>query len=244
MLQCARYVLTFASLVTPDNRSANTSSKEHGSLKIAIAVGGNHRGIAAVYRGAEYAATSHVAGYVKARIVLFGALLAVAQAVSHDELRIFCMQGFPVETHFLQGFRTGVGQEYVGIGKELVHNLSARFALQVQRDESLIQVAHIESEVLFVRHGHVEYRRLGYAQRITLGCLDFNDVGAPFAQYTTGRRRCHVRSKIDNLDSLKWFHWISFPPPRAAFSRKHCTHSAPGAHTAPGESQTNESIIG
>ena len=67
-----------------------------------------------------------------------------------------------------------------GIGKELVHNLSARFALQVQRDESLIQVAHIESEVLFVRHGHVEYRRLGYAQRITLGCLDFNDVGTPF----------------------------------------------------------------
>ena len=211
MLKSAGDVLALARAVTTDDGRADAGGEEHRCLKVAVTVGGDHRGVAAVDGRSENAATSHVARNIEAGIVLLRTLLTVTETMAHDELRVLGMERFPVEPHLLQGLGARVGEEHVRLGEKLIHDFSARLGLQIQRDEALVEVAHVESEVLVVGHGHVEDCSLGNTQRVALRGLDFDDVGTPFAEDAARGRRRHVRGKVDHLDSLEWLHVYPFP---------------------------------
>ena len=150
MLERTRNIIAFASGSAPDDGSADARSQEHGSLQVAIAVGGDHGRIAPVDRGAEHAAARHVAGHVETRIVLFGTPLAIPKPMTHDQPRIFRVQCLPIKTELLQGFGARIGDEDIGLRQELIHHFRARFALQIERDESLVQIDHVECKVLFI----------------------------------------------------------------------------------------------
>ena len=114
------------------------------------------------------------------------------------------MQALPVQTHLLEGLGTVVGDEDVSIGEQLVHDLEALFGLEVQRDEALVHVGHVEAEVFVVRGRHAENSSLVHAARVALCGLDLDDVGAPFAEHATSRRRGKKRGQVNDFDALQW----------------------------------------
>ena len=206
MLQSAGDVVALAGLLAALECGKDASNQEHGALVIAVAVGRDHGGVALVNRGAENAAAAHVAGNVKAGSVLFGALLAIAKAVAHDQARELLVQGFPVEAHLGQRLGAGVGDEDVSFREELHHDLEALFGLEVQSDEALVEVGHVEREVLFVAGGHAENDSLVDAAGIALERLNLDDIGTPFAEDAARGRGRKEGGEVNDFKTLEWLH--------------------------------------
>ena len=203
MLQGAGDVVAFAGLFTADVGGQDAGGQEHGSLEIAVAVGRDHREAVGVDRGAEDAAATHVAGHVEAGRVFFGALLAVAQAMAHDQLGVLGVQALPVEAHLAQRLGAVVGDEDVGGGEQLVHGFQAGFALQVQADHALVHVGHVVGEVLIVGHRHAVDGSLVHAGRVAFGGFDLDDIGAPFAEHAARGRGGKKRREVDDLHTFE-----------------------------------------
>ena len=206
MLQRAGDVIAFAGLFATLQRGQDAGHQEHGALVIAVAVGRDHGGVALVDGGAEDAAAAHVAGHVEAGSVLLGTLLAIAQAMAHDQARELRMQALPVQAHLGQGLGAGVGDEDVGVLEQLHHDLVALLGLEVQRDEALMEVGHVECQVLLIAGGHAENDSLVRAARIALERFDLDDVGTPLAEDTAGGRGCQERGEVDDLQTLQRLH--------------------------------------
>ena len=113
------------------------------------------------------------------------------------------MQALPVEAHLRQRLGAHVGDEHVGLGEQLMHNLESLFGFEIQADETLMHVRHIEAEILVVVGRHAEHDGLIHTAWIAFGGLDLDDVGAPLAQSTAGGRRSQEGREVDDLDSLK-----------------------------------------
>lgn len=165
VLQRAGNVVANAGLLTTDNGGEDARSKEERALEVTVAVGGDHGGVALVHGGAENTAATHVAGHVEAGSIFFGTLFAIADAVTHDQARELLVQALPVKAHLGEGFRARVGDEDVCFGEELHHDLEALFALEVQRDEALVEVGHVECEVFLVAGRPCRKRRPGWCGR-------------------------------------------------------------------------------
>ena len=60
------------------------------------------------------------------------------------------MQRLPIKTELLQGFGARIGDEDIGLSQELIHHFSANLALQIERDEPLVQIDHVECKILFI----------------------------------------------------------------------------------------------
>ena len=116
------------------------------------------------------------------------------------------MQALPVKTHLGEGFRARVGDENVSLGEKLHHDLEALFALEVQCDETLVEVGHVEREVFLVAGRHAENDGLIGAAGVAFECFYLDNVCAPFAKYATGGRGGEKRGEVNDLQTLEWQH--------------------------------------
>ena len=116
------------------------------------------------------------------------------------------MQGFPVEAHLGQRLGAGVGDEDVSFREELHHDLEALFGLEVQSDEALVEVGHVEREVLFVAGGHAENDSLVDAAGIALERLNLDNIGTPFAEDAARGRGRKEGSEVNDFKTLEWLH--------------------------------------
>ena len=116
------------------------------------------------------------------------------------------MQGFPVEAHLGQRLGAGVGNEDVSFREELHHDLEALFGLEVQSDEALMEVGHVEREVLFVAGGHAENDSLVDTAGIALERLNLDDIGTPFAEDAARGRGRKEGGEVNDFKTLEWLH--------------------------------------
>ena len=116
------------------------------------------------------------------------------------------VQALPVQAHLGQGLGAGVGDEDVGVLEQLHHDLVALLGLEVQSDEALMEVGHVECQVLLIAGGHAENDSLVRAARIALERFDLDDVGTPLAEDTAGGRGCQERGEVDDLQTLQRLH--------------------------------------
>ena len=113
------------------------------------------------------------------------------------------MEGFPVQAHFLQGFCSGVGDEDVSVGKQLVHDLETLFVLEVQANAALVHVGNVERQIFLVGRGHTVHDSLIHTGGVALGGFNLDDVGSPFAQNSTRCGRGEEGREVDYLDSFE-----------------------------------------
>ena len=187
----------------------DAGGEEQGDAEVAQPVGGDERGVAAVHGGAEHAAARHVAGHVESGGVLFGALVAVSGHLGVHQLRELLVQRLVIQPHLDERLGAVAGQEDVGLGQKLHHDVHARLALQVERHELFAEVGVVERQVLVIGHGHVEHARLA-TRGIPSERLHLHDVGSPLRKHASGGGSGQVAGQIDDFDTLQWFH--CYPP--------------------------------
>ena len=101
----------------------------------------------------QEAAACPECGVVVAGLVLVRTLFAVADLLTHNELRELDLQGVVVKTDVAQTLGTYIGDEYIGLFQQAVHDLVAAFGLKVEGDSSLVCVENIEDGVEVVLNG-------------------------------------------------------------------------------------------
>ena len=152
--------------------------------------------------GVHNAAAGPECGEVIAGEVLIGTLVAVAGegAVNHlGELLVELIIG---EAGLCQSLGTPVGEEDIGVLKELEEDLLTGLALEVQNDAALVGVFQIEGGVL------IGAAAATLADAVPANCvaalgLDLDNVGAVVSKESCAGRNCDEGTELNNFESGK-----------------------------------------
>ena len=105
------------------------------------------------------AAACPESGVVVAGLILVGTLFAVADLLTHDELGELDLESVIVKTDVAQASCADVGDEYVCLLKQAVHDLVAAFGLEVERNGSFICIKNVKDGVEVVVDGCADSAR-------------------------------------------------------------------------------------
>jgi hypothetical protein len=104
------------------------------------------------------------------------------------------------QTYALECRWSKVGQQYVSVGRQLVHDADPPVARQIKGDTPLPPIVELEDRVDWqVPSKH----STEVPARITLGWLYFDNVGAPIGQDAPRSGSRHPNTQLDDAYTLK-----------------------------------------
>ncbi|GBD13995.1 hypothetical protein HRbin24_02044 [bacterium HR24] len=149
----------------------------------------------------RHAAAGPESAHVIGRAVALLVVDPVAADVAIDQARVEDGELFVGEAEVLQGTGAQVGDEHVGTLDELPGDLPAFFRLQVQGHAALAPVVLLEGRVEGGRHAQGAGEEA--TERVAVGWLQLDDVGAPVGQDGGAGRPRHPERQLDHLDAFQ-----------------------------------------
>ena len=137
---------------------------------------------------------------VVSRPVALRPLGAVAGDAGVDEPRVALGEALGVEAEAREHDGAQVGDEHVGTIDEAERDVASRFLREVERDAPLAAVVELEGRI--GRHLEAGGAEEEPAERVAVGRLDLDHVGAPVGQDAGRRRARHPEGELDDPDAL------------------------------------------
>jgi hypothetical protein len=129
-------------------------------------------------------------------------LLAVAGDAAVDEARIPGRERVPIEREPRERGAAEVRHEDVRAVEEPVGDFARLGPPEIEHDAAFAAVVELERRVR--RQLHPRRRQVEPAERVAVGRLDLDDLGAPVGEHPAGRGARDPHAELDHANACKW----------------------------------------